>query len=397
MPRLSAALLAFLAAGASLLAEDPPVEPKKEYKLLGPRFGKDREAANKKYNGTDKTEAAVVAGLDWLARHAEPGGGWTADGFNGQCAGEKCPGIGGGHHGEKVPHPYNDAITGFVTLAFLGHGHRADPEGDAYAKLVDRALQTLTRPHSAWGLALATEALAEAEAMEGQGRWSDAVKSNVERLMEMRLKDGGWAYAGDFRGGGDVPFTAFVVQALVAAQDAGVPLPEKLGAEVDAFLNGLEVNPKNGRLAYLKTGRQFGYTPTRANAHSGAAIRELLQAGTNGTNHKMHLGCVAGEKPEWKIEWKEIKGQKFQVGNLDVYMWYYGTIASFHAGGGQWTGYFGAVKGALLPKQNVKDGCLKGSWNNEGTYDFDVGGRVFTTALCTLMLEQPYRHRRLGK
>ena len=37
------------------------------------------------------------------------------------------------------------------------------------------------------------------------------------------------------------------------------------------------------------------------------------------------------------------------------------------------------------------------SWDPLGTYERQTGGRVFATALCALMLETPYRHRRLSE
>lgn len=391
------ALSALLAAALPLWAQQPTEELAKP-KLIGPILdAKEKEAALKKYGGTKETEAAVELALGWLARHAEAGGGWKADTYNTHCEGTKCEGIGGGHHGEKVPHSYNDAQTALCTMAFLGHGVMPNDEGTEQEKLVYKSLKTLEAPRSAWGLALACEALSMAEALERKGRWKTAAHRLADQIVGMRLEDGCWAYAGDFRGGSDTPYTAFCVQALVAARDAGYALPEDLAKKTDAFLNSLE-EAKGGKLAYLKNGRQYGYTPTKVNGISGAAIRELLAVGTDGPRHKLHLSCVGNDIPAWKIEWQTVPGykEKFQVGNLDLYRWYYGTIASFHAGGGLWTSYFGAVKKELLAHQRKsdKDGCAKGSWNNEGTYEIDVGGRVFTVALAVLMLEQPYRQRR---
>ena len=85
-----------------------------------------------------------------------------------------------------------------------------------------------------------------------------------------------------------------------------------------------------------------------------------------------------------------------QIGSLSLYNWYYGTVAGFQAGGGTWSNWFGKAKSALLPHQR-KDGCAKGSWDPVGTYEKQTGGRVFATALAVLILEQPYRHRKLGK
>ncbi|NUN49046.1 MAG: hypothetical protein HUU15_09485 [Candidatus Brocadiae bacterium] len=389
------ALLALFAALPRAAVAQSGEPSKAETKVIAPRSGPEKDAALKKYGGTKATEEAVANGVDWLVRHAEPGGGWKADTYPARCKGETpCTGIGGGHHGEPVPHSYNDAQTALCCMALLGHGIIPDPEGSETQQTLDRALLNLRNPHSAWGLALACEALSEAEVAEGKDRWGPTAKRLAEKLLSMKGEDGAWAYAGAFRGGGDVPYSAFVVQGLVAARDVGVEFPADLASGVDRYLSSLEEH--KGRLAYLKNGRNFGYTPTRTNAHSGAAMRELLQAGTDTARHKLHLGCVAGDIPVWKLEWKEIKGQKFQVGNLSLYQWYYGTIASFQAGGSLWTSYFGAVKKELLAHQR-KDGCAKGSWNNEGTYEIDVGGRVFSTSLAILMLEQPYRHRKLKK
>lgn len=361
-------------------------------RLIAPRSGAEREAAVRKYGGSRASEEAVRNGVDWLVRHAEPGGGWRADGFPERCQGSvKCTGIGGGHHGEKVPHPYNDAITAFGCLALLGAGVLPDKDGGEPARTLDRALRTIEHPHSVWGTALGLEALAEAEVLEGKGRWKDAVLRLGRELLARRMSDGAFAYAGGFRGGSDVPYTALAVQGLVAARDAGLDLPADFGPGVDRFLDGLEEHL--GRLAYLKEGRRYGYTPTRTNAHSGAAIRELLDAGTSGVRHKKHLACVGGDLPVWKLEWETIEGRKVQIGNLSLYQWYHGTIAAFHAGGSLWSSYFGAVKTALLGHQR-KDGCARGSWNNEGTYERETGGRVLATALAVLMLEQPVRHRR---
>ena len=85
---------------------------------------------------------------------------------------------------------------------------------------------------------------------------------------------------------------------------------------------------------------------------------------------------------------------KVQIGNLSMYQWWYGTVGLFQKGGASWTSWFGAVKTALVGHQR-KDGCAKGSWDPLGTYERQTGGRVFSTSLGVLMLEQPYRHRRL--
>ena len=58
-------------------------------------------------------------------------------------------------------------------------------------------------------------------------------------------------------------------------------------------------------------------------------------------------------------------------------------------GGPAWSAWNGALKKALLQHQR-KDGHLAGSFDPVGTYG-KVGGRVYSTALCALMLEGYYR------
>jgi hypothetical protein len=379
--------------------EDPAAPPLPSPRIVGPRTGEEREKALRANGGSAATEKAVLAGLDWLARHQEPEGGWDADGFPRRCeeGGTPCDGIGKGQHGEAMPCPFDQAISALATLAFLGHGHLPGAEGDPYGELVEKALRALEGPRDPWALALSTQAFAEAEAVERRGRFREAAHAGARRLLETRQEDGAWAYAGGFRAGSDVPYTALVVQALVAARDAGFAHPDGLPRGVDRFLDSLESDDR-GRLAYLVDGRRYGYTPTTSNAHAAAAIRELLEVGLSGARHRRHLALVAAEKPVWQISFRKVnvpgRGEvSVQIGNLSLYQWWYGTIASFREGGGAWSAWWGKLRPALLRHQE-STGCARGSWDPAGTYERQTGGRVFATALAVLMLEQPYRQRR---
>ena len=385
-------------------AGDAPPSPGREARpparFTGPRVGGARAAALARFGGDAASERAVEAGLDWLARHAADDGTWDADGFPARCAakGPACDGLGRGQHGEDVPCPFDAPISALATLAFLGAGHGPWVEGDAYGPLVERALAALRGAGDRWGLPLATQALAEAEVLEGRGRFVEAVRANAARLLDARQPDGAWAYAAGFRAGSDVPYSALVVPALVAARDVGVELPATLAADVDRWLASLEDDA--GRLAYLADGRRYGYTPTSANGLAAAAVRGWLEVGRDGKRHRGHLALAAKDRPDWSIAWKELavpgRGKvKVQVGHLSLYEWFFGTEATFQAGGEAWSGWFARLRGALLPHQ-VASGCARGSWDPLGTYERQTGGRVFATALAVLMLETPYRHRRLA-
>jgi len=404
--RRIAVLLLGLAAAAPA-ARAAPEEPAAAPALPAPRFvgprlpGKERDDAWKRLGGTSEAAKAIEAGLDWLERHALPDGGWDADGFAARCAAEgtPCRGIGKGHHGEDAPCPFDDALSAFAALALLGNGHLPDPVGDARAKLLEKTLRRLRGAGDPWAAALATEAFAEAESLERKRRWADAAVGGAKRLLAARGEDGAWGYIASFRKGSDVPYTGFVATALVAARDAGAELPKDLGEGVDRWLNTLE--EKDGKLAYLLDGRSYGYTPTTYNAFAAASIREVLRAGLSGPRHRTHLAFARARPPKWEISFREVdvpgRGRmKVQMGNLSEMDWWNGSVALFQRGGGEWTSWYAAARSALVGHQQ-KGGCARGSWDPEGLYEREVGGRILSTALAVLILEQPIRHRRLAE
>jgi len=341
----------------------PPALPVPRF--VGPRSGEERAKAASKGGANSATEKSVARGLEWLARHADPDGGWDADGFSSQCEddGPECEGVGKGQHGEEVPCPFDGAITALATMAFLGDGHLPGAEDDPYADVVEAALDRLRGASGGWALPLATQCFAEAEAMTREGTYQGEVERGVSALLSRRQKDGAWGYAAPWRPGSDIPYTALVVQALVTARDAGAELPDDLGEGVERWLRTLEVD-KKGRLAYLVNGRRYGYTPTTSNAHCGAAIRGLLGIGLNDAPQRKALALVAKQKPVWKISYREVKRggktYKVQVGNLTMYQWWYGTLATHQAGGTAWSGWYKKLKGQLVGHQQ-KTGCAAGS------------------------------------
>ena len=76
--------------------------------------------------------------------------------------------------------------------------------------------------------------------------------------------------------------------------------------------------------------------------------------------------------------------------NLNTYNWYYTALALFHHGGDTWPRWNAALVEQLLDHQHTS-GAAGGSWDPGGKWA-SVGGRVYQTALCTLMLEIYYRY-----
>lgn len=367
-------------------------------RLVAPRDAAARAEAWRRHGGTPEALAAIGRGVDWLLRHQGEDGLWDADGFPSRCepGSTACTGTGRGQHGEDVPCPFDEPISAMCCLALLGAGHLPGTDTPA-ARALERGLARLASAAGPWGQPLALEALAEAEVLEARGRFTPAIARLCEALLARRQPDGAWGYAAPMRRGSDVPTTALVVPALLAARDAGATLPDDLAPRVEAWLGTLE--EEEGRLAYLLDGRAYGYTPTRDNAHAAVALRELLEVGTASSRHGSHLRLLHDRPPAWKVGFREMqvpgRGRvRVQVGHLSVYAWWYGTVGTFQRGGAAWTHWWAALRAALLPAQEAQ-GCARGSWPPEGTYERQTGGRVMATALALLALQAPLRHRRL--
>jgi hypothetical protein len=75
----------------------------------------------------------------------------------------------------------------------------------------------------------------------------------------------------------------------------------------------------------------------------------------------------------------------------NVYYWYYATQVAHHMEGEDWDRWNGVMRQAI-PNHQVKTGQERGSWSPTGDRWGGHGGRLYTTALCTYMLEVYYRH-----
>ena len=79
-------------------------------------------------------------------------------------------------------------------------------------------------------------------------------------------------------------------------------------------------------------------------------------------------------------------------GSIDMYYWYYGTLAMFQVGGSSWRKWNEAMKKAIVEHQNRKGrGAKAGSWDPIGAWGPD-GGRVYATASMVMCLEVYYRY-----
>jgi hypothetical protein len=85
-----------------------------------------------------------------------------------------------------------------------------------------------------------------------------------------------------------------------------------------------------------------------------------------------------------------VSGELPDPANVNLYYWYYGTMAMYLAGGPEWEQWNERVKQALVSTQ-LPSGANRGSWNPDGVWA-SYGGRVYSTAISALILEVYYRY-----
>jgi len=366
----------------------------------GPRWGTAKRAALAAAGANGNTEAAVEAGLRWLAEHQDDDGRLDADGFDRHDPpDDRCDGRGGGHHGERRPCAFDGVTTATALMAWLTAGNT--PVSGPYRGETARALawcahaleQDPTHGYDLWNHAFLTQAVADACAVTRDPDLLRALERATAAILRLQLEDGGFSY---YLRIGDVPTTSAVASALGLAAAAGVVIEAERVERVLAFLDA-RLHRKSGRSEYHDGAERKGYTPTRANAASALAVRALLGRLGDAPVLTRQMAAISNRAPRWKLAFRRVETSdgrtvRAQIGNLYPYQWYYTTIALQQHGGARWRKWYGSLEAALRKGQRGR-GAARGSWDPVGQYSSSAG-RVFITALCTLMLEAPYRYPR---
>ena len=366
-------------------------------RAMPPRWGAPRRKALSAGGGNAASERRVQLALRWLADHQDEDGKLDADGFpRHDPADDKTDGIGGGHHGGRVPCPYDGVTTAVALMAWLADG--STPVSGTWHDHVTRALRYCVRvveagpgnAYGMWNYGYCVQAVGDAYLVSRDARLRPVLVKGVEGILRLQREDGGWSY---YMRIGDVPTTAVAACGLAAARRAGIPVPQRRVDRTLAFLDA-RVHPHDGRSEYHDGAERKGYTPTRANAAAALTVRAAFGATDHIPHRAKQVASIGVRKPVWKLSYKDVKTPdgrtvRAQIGNLYPYLWSYTTTALFAEGGAAWSKWFGGLKNALAKGQR-KDGAAKGSWDPLGTYS-NSAGRVFITGLCALMLQTPYR------
>lgn len=361
------------------------------------------------------SEQALRDALVWLAEHQNRAGYWDADEFMLEDRWRDQPSSTG--KGNPV---VDVGLTGLALLAFLGDGNTTSD--GPYRDQVGRAvtwLRAIQRDDGLFGeevgnptlynQALATLAMAEAYRLGGR---SPLLKAPVEKAVRLLVKArnpyGAWRYSLEPNGDNDTSITGWMVFALKSAHDAGLSIDKSCFDGAAAWLDSM-TDGQTGRTGYAWAdgGGGPGSLPARgANAarfppdrsESLTAVSLLCRIFMSDSarlrrweDHPQHallsqqVGLLRAKPPRWD-----------EGGNLDLYYWYYATYAMNQWGGAAWKDWERALGKALLPNQrrdNPQDNFF-GSWDPADAWG-DDGGRVYSTAVCALMMEVYYRYTKV--
>jgi len=337
--------------------------------------------------GTRRSERAVAAALNWIARHQMPDGSWSLDDYTKKCADATCTG-----HGEKDA---DAAATALALLPFLAAGQTHQSRG-TYSQNVQRGLYWLishqkpdgdctagAKGQKMYSHGLCAIALCEAAAMVPTDQ---AVKGAAQKAINYILAaqnpgTGGWRYQpGD---PGDTSVVGWQVMALKSAEMAYLNVSPKGFDGAKKWLDSCA----HGNYKEL-----FSYTPESAATPTMSAVGMLC-------SQYMKTMKPGDPKMQAGLDYLMKHSPDAVKGNRNIYYLYYATQVVHNVPGPQWEDWNRQMRRILIETQE-KEGCATGSWSpDKPTKDQwgTAGGRLMVTSLSCLTLEIYYRYLPLFK
>ena len=327
--------------------------------LLKKQRGKPSIETIEQLGGSDATERAIGAALEWLSKNQESDGHWDTK-----------------KHGGKGN--YDTASASLALLCYYGWDQSHNRE-TKYQSQTRKAIDWLVAQQKPDGdlrgggrmycHGIAAIALCEAYGVSGD----EALREPAERAIAFILKaqsksKGGWRYGpGE---DADTSVTGWQYMAMHSARMAGIKVPES------AFEGGRRWFDHAGG---GKHGGIYGYTGPEAGKPAMVATGMFCR----------QLDLVPPTDPRMGESAAALKMRPMNVRNPDFYYVYYATLALYQHQGPVWTGWNEQLK-ETLPLIQRKEGNEAGSWDL-GSGHAAAGGRVVSTAMGTLSLEVYYR------
>jgi hypothetical protein len=358
------------------------------------RSPSDRAEVARQRGGDTASEAAVEAGLDFLARHQSPDGRWSLHAFaQGRNYGPAA--------GEAIMQA-DTAATGLALLAFLGAGYTH--ESGKYRDTVSAGLAHLIAEQKPDGdlfsggsryvwlysHGIAAIALCEAYAMTRDPQLRGPAQRAIDFIVAAQdRQDGAWRYAPGI--GSDTSVAGWQLMALKSGELAGLHVPHETYQRLQGWLQGAQAKDGTGRFIYRPNSQIAGQRqPNNAMTAEGALMMLYLDWDPAHPEARRTADYLMQHLPSFGAPGRITR---------DAYYWYYGTLVMFHMGGSHWSAWNSRML-PLLKDSQVKQGPLAGSWNPAGELPDRWGreaGRIYVTAMHLLILEVYYRHLPLLK
>lgn len=322
--------------------------------------------------GNDKSERAVALALRWLAEHQMPDGGWTLDltavpNCRGQC-----------RHSGKLDKA-RLAATGLALLPFLGAGHTQ--KTGKYQQTVQRGLYYIVSnmklspqggsmyetQGNMYSHGICSIALCEAYAMTQDRGLQNPAQAAINFIAYAQDPvGGGWRY--QIRQPGDTSVVGWQIMALKSGHMAYLRVPPVTVKKAFDFLDAVQSN----------SGANYGYTsPGQGPATTAIGLLCRMYLGWKKDNPALQRG----------VKWLSNRGPS----KNDFYYNYYATQVLRHWEGEEWVKWNNVMRDQLVNTQAQK-GHETGSWYEEGGHANESGGRLYCTAMATMILEVYYRH-----
>jgi len=334
-----------------------------------------------RYGGNEDTEKAVAAALKFLSQHQLADGSWSFV-HSLACKGQ-CTDAG------KVT-AANSGATGLVLMAFLGAGqNHIDGE---YKEIVGKGLAYLiksmrvtgkggpswyangqaTKSGAMYTHGIASIAMCEAYGMTKDPQLKQAAQLSLDFISFAQSPTGGWHYAAGAPTA-DTSVVGWQLMALKSGSMSGLAFPTKTLVNARRYLDS--VQSEDGTIyGYAKRGDR----KTIANAMTACGIL-----------CRMYMGM-----PKDAPELDKVAQAFIAKGPIpaDIYYNYYGTQVMKQVGGPRWEQWNQKMLKFILPTQE-KSGHMAGSWmEGKDSHSGENGGRLYITAMSTMILEVYYRY-----
>ncbi len=334
--------------------------------------------------GTAESERAVALALKWLAAHQMPDGGWSFNhAMHPKCRGQ-C-----GNPGTAIE--ARNAATAMALLPFLGAG-QTHKEGKYKQTVKDGLYFLVSRMQISpkggslyekgkgrmYAHGLCSIALCEAYAMtHDRGLYNPAQQAINFIAYAQDPVGGGWRY--EPRQKGDTSVVGWQIMALKSGHMAYLRVPPVTVKKAFQYLDTVQAN----------SGANYGYTdPGAGQATTAIGLLCRMYLGWKKDNPALQRGVAWLSKQGPRIGGPN-KGGKPPSANM--YYNYYATQVMRHWEGEQWDKWNNKMRDTLVKTQAQK-GHEEGSWFFTGEHGSEVGGRLYSTTLATMILEVYYRH-----